>query len=139
MLLWSLFVITAAAVQHRHVVVPSRLIVGYASWNECDDKIIHAVEEGVNVVMWFAINLARNRSTGQPAVTGGPNMDCVADVVRAIDELGLDTIHMVTVGGWDAPHPDTSNTAEATYEYWDYWNRNIAARPNKGNGSRSSN
>ena len=137
-LLWlSLLVTTAAAAHHRHVEVPSPLIVGYASWNECDKKIIHAVEQGVNVVMWFAINLALNSSTGLPAITGGPDMDCVAYVVRSIDEMGLDTLHMVSVGGWDAPHPDTTNTAEATYEYWDYWNRNIAARPDKGDVSPS--
>jgi nucleoside-diphosphate-sugar epimerase len=96
-LLWlSLLVTTAAAAHHRHVKVPSPVIVGYASWNECDKKIIHAVEQGVNVVMWFAINLALNSSTGLPAITGGPDMDCVAYVVRSIDELGLDTLHIVS-------------------------------------------
>lgn len=38
--------------------LPERIIVGYANWNQCDEKIIQAVKDGVNVVIWFATNLA---------------------------------------------------------------------------------
>lgn len=44
--------------------LPNNLIVGYASWGECDDKIIKAVEDGVNILIWFAINLLTNSTTG---------------------------------------------------------------------------
>jgi hypothetical protein len=96
-----------------------------------DRKIIDAVKQGVNVVMWFSINLAVTPE-GKPTITNGPDMDCVADIVREIAELGLDTVHLISIGGWNSPHPDTSISAEEAYEYWNYWNRNIAARPDKG-------
>lgn len=59
-------------------------------------------------------------------------MDCVADIVREISDLGLHTVHLISIGGWNSPHPDTSISAKEAYEYWNYWNRNIAARPEKG-------
>ena len=112
--------------------LPKKLIVGYANWNQCDEQIVQAVKDGVNVVMWFAINLSVDPDTGAPMITSGPDMDCVGDIVHKITELGLDTVHLISIGGWNAPHVDTSNTPDAIYEYFDYWNRNIAARPEKG-------
>jgi hypothetical protein len=82
-------------------------------------------------VMWFSINLAVTPD-GKPTITNGPDMDCVADIVREISDLGLHTVHIISIGGWNSPHPDTSVTAEEAYEYWNHWNRNIAARPEKG-------
>lgn len=82
--------------------------------------------------MWFSINLEVNKETGKPMITNGPDMDCVADIVREIADLKLDTVHIISIGGWNSPHPDTSISAEEAYHDWDYWNRNIAARPDKG-------
>lgn len=96
-----------------------------------DRTIVDAVKQGVNVVMWFSINLAVS-DDGKPTITNGPDMDCVADIVREISELGLPTVHLISIGGWNSPHPDTSISAEEAYEYFNYWNRNIAARPLKG-------
>jgi len=117
--------------RQKDIVLPERLIVGYANWNECDQKIVEAVKQGVNVVMWFSINLAVDHQ-GQPTITNGPDMDCVADKVRQIRELGLPTVHIISIGGWNAPHPDTTNSPETTYENWDHWNRHVAARPDVG-------
>ena len=44
--------------------LPSNLIVGYAGWGECDEKIVKAAQDGVNVVIWFAINLLADEETG---------------------------------------------------------------------------
>jgi len=111
--------------------LPEKLIVGYANWHQCDDTVIRAVEQGVNVVIWFSINLSVDIH-GQPVVTGGPDMDCVAEKIKAIAEKNLETIHLISIGGWNSPHPSTVNPPEAMYEAWDNWNRNIAARPGKG-------
>jgi hypothetical protein len=116
----------------QKVDLPEKLIVGYANWNECDEKIVEAVKNGVNVVMWFSINLAVNQDTGKPEITNGPDMTCVAERVKQIRELNLPTIHIISIGGWNSPHPDTSITAEETYENWNHWNRHIAARPELG-------
>lgn len=83
------------------VALPDRLIVGYANWNECDQKIIRAVKAGVNVLIWFAINLSTNETDGKPIITGGPDMECVASKTKEIRELGLHTVHLISIGGWD--------------------------------------
>lgn len=111
--------------------IPERLIVGYANWNECDDNIVEAAINGVNVIIWFSINLLTSKD-GEPVITNGPDMDCVGAKVQKIRELGLETIHLISVGGWNSPHPSTINSAETVYSHWDYWNRNIAARPANG-------
>mmetsp|Transcript_23017 Transcript_23017/g.31548 ORF Transcript_23017/g.31548 Transcript_23017/m.31548 type:complete len:414 (+) Transcript_23017:2707-3948(+) len=111
--------------------LPERLIVGYANWNECDDNIVEAAKNGVNVIIWFSIFLLTSKH-GEPIITNGPDMDCVGEKVQKIRELGLETIHLISVGGWNSPHPSTENSAETVYSHWDYWNRNIAARPANG-------
>lgn len=116
----------------RKVELPENLIVGYANWNQCDETILQSVKDGVNVVIWFSINLSVSSETGNPAVTNGPDMDCVAEMVRRISDLNLYTVHLISIGGWNSPHPDTTNSVEKTYEFWNYWNRQIAARPEKG-------
>lgn len=117
--------------KHGNAALPERLIVGYANWNECDDNIVQAAVNGVNVIIWFSINLLTS-PTGKPMITNGPDMDCVADKVRKIRELGLETVHLISIGGWNSPHPDTTNGPEVVYEHWNWWNRNFAARPEKG-------
>jgi len=59
-------------------------------------------------------------------------MDCVGNIVNSIAKLNLEVVHLISVGGWDAPHPDATNTAEVIYEALDNWNKNVVARPNLG-------
>lgn len=114
--------------------LPRKLLIGYCNWSQCDDKIVDAVRDGVNVVIWFSVNLGRDAATGQPAVQGGPDLDCVADVVERI--RALDTpepvIHLMAIGGWNSPHPDTSHSPETVFLELDRWNREVVARPEKG-------
>jgi hypothetical protein len=115
----------------RSVYLPKKVIVGYANWNQCDDKIIEAVKNGVNVIIWFSINLSVN-SFGKTVITNGPDFDCVAEKVNIIRNMNLLTVHLISIGGWNSPHPDTSHSAEVIYEAWDTWNREFVARPNLG-------
>jgi len=34
------------------------LLVGYANWGQCDQKLVEAASDGVNVIIWFATDLA---------------------------------------------------------------------------------
>eukprot|EP01039_Chlorochromonas_danica_P003052 gene3052-3331_t len=115
--------------------LPPKIIVGYANWNQCDDKIIQAVKDGVNVVIWFSINLSTDQNTEghPPIITNGPDMDCVAEKVRIIrDELKLPCVHLISIGGWNSPHPDTTHSADVMFQAWHHWNRHHIARPEKG-------
>lgn len=80
------------------------LIVAYASWNECDERGLRAARQGANVIVWFAINLVANAS-GHPAISGGPSPACVLSARAALEAEGLPTAHMISIGGWNAPHP----------------------------------
>ncbi len=113
--------------------LPERVIVGYANWNQCDETIIRAVEDGVNVVIWFSINLAVDGDTGRPTITNGPDMGCVAERVREMRDKGFtDVVHLISIGGWNSPHPDTSNPVEEVFAEWERWNNEFVARPDLG-------
>ena len=106
------------------------LIVGYTG---CDQqKVLAEAAKGVNVIIWFASNLVRNATTGQPQVATGLNHTCVAEVAQELRRRRLPTAHMLCVGGWDAPHPNTSFSGQQWFEAWDEWNRREAARPALG-------
>ena len=103
--------------------LPNKLIVGYAYWQQCDESIIKAAKDGVNVIVWFAIDLvvANNRTF----IAGGPDFKCVSKIAKKLRTLKLDTKHLISVGGWDSIHPDISKSAKEYYETWKEWNTNI--------------
>jgi len=107
------------------------LIVGYASWSECDSHILEGVRNGVNVVIWFATNLDFNATTSLPVIHSGPNYTCVAETAGQIKREGLATTHLISVGGWDAPHPNTTITGAEWYTAWETWNSQLK-RPDLG-------
>lgn len=59
-------------------------------------------------------------------------MDCVADIISRIAAKGLNVVHLISIGGWNSPHPDTTHSVEDIYASWHTWNTQIAARPNVG-------
>ncbi len=124
--------VSSTSMSPNKLKLPDQIIVGYANWNQCDEKIVQAVKDGVNVVIWFATNLAVSPDTNLPLITGGPDWDCVADVIKTIRDLEFPTVHLISIGGWNSPHPDTSVSAEDMYNCWNDWNRHTVARPDKG-------
>ena len=65
-----------------HVTLPLNLIVAYADWGECDDKMVSAAVNGVNVLIWFAVNVVAHPNTSNPIFVGGPDQRCVANISR---------------------------------------------------------
>ena len=124
-LIFSIFFMFSAALA-THRILPEKLIVGYPSWGECDPKVIQAAQQGVNVIIWFAINLITNDTTGMPIISGGPDYKCVAQTASYLKENNLPAIHLISIGGWNSPHPDTRNNASAYFEAWLKWNHEIA-------------
>lgn len=111
---------------------PGSIIGGYAptcnSTSGTDQKVLQAVRDGVNFLYWFSINLvATNNASGAPApgVSSGLDLACIARVMAQLAAEGLNTTHVVTVGGWDAPHPVTDFSPAAMYEAWRRWNEDV--------------
>jgi hypothetical protein len=102
-------------------VLPNPMIGGYANWGECDNSVLRAARSGVNVILWFSINL----SPSAPP-TGGPNLTCVGNVLRNLSASGLPTTSLISVGGWDAPHP-TGGSGAQFYAQWQQWNAGLQA------------
>ena len=42
---------------------------------------------------------------------------------------GLPTVHLISVGGWNGPHPSTANSAAAMFAAFDTWNRKTTGQP----------
>ena len=103
---------------------PGPINAGYVGGACNETQVLHAATTGLNVLFWFAINLVDRG--GAPAVQGGPNVTCARAVMAALAARGLNTTHMITVGGWDAPHPTTAFPASAVYGAWRAWNEGLA-------------
>lgn len=101
------------------------IIAGWQNWGACNETdTLKAVERGVNVVFWFSANLVKEGE--QPKIQGPiPNLDCVANVRQKIQDKKLPTAHLLTIGGWNAPHPDTSFTGAEWFQAWHAWNQEL--------------
>ena len=110
--------------------IPEKVIIGYPSWGQCDDQIIEAAKNGVNVIIWFAINLSLDESG--PFISGGPDYNCVAKIIQKLNELGLPTINLISIGGWNSPHPNTNHSGSEYYQVFKNWNENVVAKKELG-------
>ena len=61
-------------------------------------------------------------------------MACVAEKIEKIRNLNLPirTAHLISIGGWNAPHPNTSHSGSEMYEAWCKWNTETIIDPTRG-------
>lgn len=112
--------------------IPTPLVIVYASLGN-ESAVSRAVAEGANVIIWFSINLESINDA--PRVTGSvPSPDYIGRQAKAFREAGYDLLHIVCIGGWNAPLPNTSHTAETWFTTIDTWNRENARPELKWNG-----
>ena len=128
-----LLITLSVSTVNSHTLPTGPLIAGYA--NACDENVLNAARTGVNVIYWFASSLLYNSTTNAPYVSyGGPNLDCIANISLILRAEGLKTTHMITIGGWDAPHPDTTASSITIYQTWKTWQQNVVVRPGLEDG-----
>lgn len=121
-------------------VLPSGpIIAGYATrcssaaTGDGDANVLQAARSGVNVVIWFASNLATTGGPdARPRVETGLDFDCIARTALTLRREQLQTTHMISIGGWDAPHPNTTWTGADWWNAWAAWNAAVVARPALG-------
>jgi len=100
---------------------PGNLIVAYAGNDACDSgRANYAAEKGANVLIWFSIFL--KSVNGAPEVVNSPPFDCVAKIKAELEAEGLPTFHSICIGGWDAPHPNTTWSGAEWFDIFDAWN-----------------
>ena len=112
--------------------LPSKVIVGYSSHcyssdHEENDKVLTAVRQGVNVVIW--------------AFYPHVDIDCIQRTIQTLKQEGFDedtTVHLTSLGGWNGPHWRNNNAKEkekdkaattdpssAAQEYYAQWKQTV--------------
>ena len=73
-------------------------------------------------------------AVGRPTITGPATgtafYDCVARITLQMKEKGLEVTHMISIGGWNSPHPDPAFSAREWWDVWKAWNENEVCQPN---------
>ena len=113
-------------------------MIGYCNWGQAagegGDKIVQAVRDGLNVVIFFSINLAD--VDGQPVFTGPATgsvyFDAVAETVQRIRALNPAVACLISIGGWNSPHPADEFGGAEFFAAWKRWNDEEVARPEQG-------
>jgi hypothetical protein len=97
----------------------------------CAASLVASVKGGVNVLIWSFVQMMASASS-PPApefgtIPGFPvNAECVKQVQQQTKELEATigkTVHLVSVGGWGAPHPVLQFSASEWSKEWTDWNQ----------------
>ena len=114
--------------------LPKKLKIGYANWHECDEKIYEAVENGLNVIIWFSIDMLANEENSGPSFRGGPDYSCVGKMIKKFKDNDYSVINLISIGGWNSPHVNTDFTAEEYFKEFIKFNDKISNKENNFNG-----
>ncbi len=102
--------------------IPAKLLIGYAT--NCDDNVVKAVREGVNVVIWSFMEIhtcdyAVNKAAETSIQWNSLDLECIRQTIDLLDSEGYDdTIHLVSFGGWNGPHLDPKLGAVEWFDVW---------------------
>ena len=86
--------------------------------------ILRSVDQGVNVLIWSFIELTGNISSDP--IQGGPSAKDVRGVLTGLASRKQRVTHLVSIGGWGAPHPELNRTGAAWWAEFKIWNANFA-------------
>jgi hypothetical protein len=120
------FTISARTVSFSKM-LPRKIILGYCNWSQADEQVLTAVRNGVNVIVWFSVNISKNKE-GKCVIDGAvPDLDKVAALATTMREEGKEVTHLMSIGGWNSPHPDTAFSSKVMFETLDKWNKHTAS------------
>eukprot|EP00954_Amorphochlora_amoebiformis_P009602 746803-Amorphochlora_amoeboformis.AAC.1 len=120
--------------------LPKKLIVGYANWCQCDRKIVDAVQDGVNVVIWYTSRVDGDAfyrtslefRSGSTPISRLRMGRLRSNVARELEDKKLDVIHLMSIGGWNSPHPDPTLNGKTWFQEWHKWNKEVVANESLG-------
>ena len=128
--LFLILFISSFAKENRKIPeLPEKLKIGYAWAEHFEDtyeKVFESVKNGLNVIIWFALDMLPNIDETKPEFKGGPNYSKVAQIIKRFKDNNYQVVNLISVGGWGAPHPNTNFTAEEYYEAWIEFNEKIS-------------
>eukprot|EP00127_Corallochytrium_limacisporum_P003735 Clim_evm67s152 gene=Clim_evmTU67s152 len=104
--------------------LPEVVVGGYAP--ECaaggsNKAVLASVEKGVNLVLWFSMFLIS--VDGNPTIKIPFDMGCVAKTIEESYRYNPNVLHFISVGGWNAPHPDLTWSGREWNNIFNEWER----------------
>ena len=126
-----LLILNKKMIQRKIPKLPEKLKIGYANWGECDEKIYEAVQNGLNVIIWFSLDMAANEDNTIPIFKRGPDYECVSKMVKRFKDNNYSVINLISIGGWNSPHPNTKFKANEYYQEWVKFNNIITNEENE--------
>lgn len=102
------------------------LIISYCDWGQADEKIIDAVKNGSNVIIWFSINLLSINN--KPFIQDTRfDFNKVKFIKKKINELYPENkvIHLMSIGGWNSPHISTDFDSITWFNELHKWNISV--------------
>ena len=121
-----LLILNKKMIQRKIPKLPEKLKIGYANWGECDEKIYESVQNGLNVIIWFSIDMSSITDKTKPEFTRGPDYNEVAKMIKRFKDNNYEVINLISIGGWNSPHVNTNFTAEEYFKEWIEFNKRIS-------------
>ena len=106
--------------------LPKKLKIGYTNWGECDEKVFESVKNGLNVIIWFSIDLNENPITKECEIQRGLDYKKVALMTKKFKDNNYKVINLISIGGWNSKHISEKFTAEEYYETFIKFNEKIS-------------
>ena len=120
LLLVESFAASAMNNLNRRQQLPDHLLIGYVDNFDEEEKIVQAVKDGVNVLVWAFFNF--NETTGE---IQQPKVSQVVNIIQNKlpssngDDVSTTLIHLTSFGGWNGPHLPTSlHSSKELYDAW---------------------
>ena len=92
---------------------------------ECDEKIFEGVENGLNIIICFSVDMTSNEDNTKPMFKRGPNYADVRKMVKRFKNNNYSVINLISIGEWNSPHVNTNFTAEDYFQEWLNFNEKI--------------
>lgn len=122
--------------------VPEKLIIAYASSCALTEEDIRnptkvrenlnyqVAKNGVNVLIWAFIDHLGFDSNNEPQVffSQEKQIFCIGAIMKQLKADNLKTLHLVSIGGWNAPHPDNRADGKTWFEVFDKWNKELGKK-----------
>lgn len=97
--------------------LPDKVLVAYAT--ECNDLVIKAVHDGVNVVIWSFMEIQKDIEDNVIVTGNSLDFECIRKMIKSLDNEGYqEVVHLVSFGGWNGPHLEPKLSVVEWYETW---------------------
>ena len=97
--------------------LPDKVLVAYAT--ECNDLVIKAVRDSVNVVIWSFMEIQKDIEDNVIVTGNSLDFECIRKMIKSLDNEGYqEVVHLVSFGGWNGPHLEPKLSVVEWYETW---------------------